>query len=118
MAAGLRVKGLNGLIRACDKSTKEVKKGTRNALRRAGDIVRVEARERFESVDPRSAAGYRPVVRQRGVSVEQRLGKTTGKRPDFGAKQMREALMPALDAKKNEVEREFENVLDDIARNF
>jgi hypothetical protein len=118
VAQALRVKGLRELIRATDKSTKQLKKGTRDALRRAGDIVRVDARDRFADVDARSAAGYRTVVRQRGVSVEQSIGRTTGKRPDYGAKQMREALSPALDAKSGEVEKEFEAVLDEIARNF
>lgn len=118
MAQTLRVKGLRELIRACDKSAKHVKKGTRTALRRAGDIVKVDARDRFADVDSRSAGGYRTVVRQRGVSVEQSIGRTTGTRPDYGAKQMREALSPALDAKRDEVEQEFEDVLDELARNF
>lgn len=115
----VRVRGLRELVRACDKSTRDVKRGMRDALRQSGDVVRVESTERFSVVDARSAAGYRTVVRQRGVSVEQSLRRTTGKHPDFGAKQMREALMPALDAKQAEVVKAFEeNVIDRAAENF
>lgn len=87
----------------------------RSELREAGNIVRDDARPRFSGVSAKSAAGYRTVVRARGVAVEQRLGRTTGKRPDFGAKQMSEALVPALDAKAGDVENRLDLMLGRLA---
>ena len=118
MAGAIKVKGLREFQRACNKSSKEVKSGLRRRLRESGDIVRDEARSRFAGIDARSAAGYRTAVRARGVSVEQRLGRTTGRRPDFGALQMRDALVPALDAKSGEVERKLEDMLGDLVNGF
>lgn len=118
MAGAVRVKGLREFQRACNKSTKELKKDVRANLRKAGDIVKVESAARFAGIDARSAAGYRTAVRARGVSVEQRLGRTTGLRPDFGRLQMRRALEPALEAKRPEVEREFERMLDRLVDGF
>jgi len=118
MAGSVKVKGLREFQRACNKSSKEVKRGLRSELREAGDIVRAEASSRFAGVDARSAAGYRVAVRARGVAVEQRLPRTTGQHPDYGAKQMREALEPALDAKRAQVERRLEDMLDNIVDGF
>ncbi len=92
--------------------SKDLTRDLRAELREAGDIVRDESRSRFSGISPRSAAGYRTVVRARGVAVEQRLGRTTGARPDFGALQLRRALNPALEAKTGEVERQLEGMLD------
>jgi predicted Zn-dependent protease with MMP-like domain len=118
VAETVRVKGLREFVRACDHAGKETKREVRNTFREVGDIVKVEAAKRFESIDARSAAGFRTVVRQRGVSVEQRLRKTTGLRPDFGTLQMRVALLPALDFEEGNVERKLEHTIDEIADHF
>lgn len=114
----LKVRGFKEFVRACDHAGKETKKQVRGTFRKVGDIVKVEAAARFASYDARSAAGYRTVVRQRGVSVEQSLRKTTGKRPDFGALQMTKALIPALDDKADEVEHAMEAAIDKVADHF
>ena len=46
---------------------------------------------------PPTPTMFRPRTRTRGgvVSVEQARRKVTGKRPDYGAKQMKDALLPA-----------------------
>ena len=62
------------------------------------------------------AAGYKVRVRQSGVAVQQSLRKTTGKRPDYGALQMRRALLPALDANEAETMQKVEAALDDVIR--
>lgn len=93
-------------------------KELRSELREAGDIVRDDAAPRFAGISPKSAAGYRTVVRARGVAVEQRLGRTTGLRPDFGALQMRKALEPAVDAKQSEVIEQVDGMLDRLGRNM
>jgi hypothetical protein len=118
---GLVTKGIfgpRGMLRACDRAGKESKREGRNAFKEAGDIVRVEATHRFQPIDARSAAGYRTRVRQRGVAVEQSLRRTTGEHPEFGSLQMRRALIPALDARSDRVERELEHAIDKVADHF
>jgi hypothetical protein len=115
MAGAVRVKGLKELQRDFRKMGGDLPKLMRAELREVGDIVRDDARSRFASVDARSAAGYRTVVRQRGVAVEQRLRRTTGAHPGYGAMQMREALAPALDDKQGEVVKRVEGMLDNLA---
>lgn len=114
----VRVRGLREFIRATDHAGSDSKKEVRAAFREAGEIVRQEAAQRFARIDPRSAAGYRVSVRQRGVSVVQSLRKTTGTRPDFGALQMRLALLPALAAKQQQVEQAAEHALDRVVNHF
>lgn len=114
----LVVKGLRDFLRACDRAGKESKKEVRGAFRKVGDIVKVDAAERFLGYDARSAAGFRTVVRQRGVSVEQTLRKTTGLRPDFGALQMSKALLPALNEKEDAVEQAMEHAIDIVSDHF
>lgn len=114
----VRVRGYREFVRACDRAGKESKKEVRDAFRKVGDIVKVDAAARFAHIDQRSAAGYRTVVRQRGVAVEQRLGRTTGTRPDFGALQMRKALDPALAAKEGEIVKAFDDAIDKVADHF
>lgn len=114
----VRVKGLREFQRATKQAPKDTRKELREAFRTVGNVVKDEAAQLFESVDARSAAGYKTRVRQRGVAVEQSLRRTTGKRPDFGSLQMREALLPALDAKAEEVEDAMEEALDKVADHF
>lgn len=115
MASAVRVKGLDELQRAFRQVNKGLAKELRKELREAGNIVRDDAGPRFAKYDAVSAAGYRTKVRQRGVSVEQTLGRTTGRRPDFGALQMRKALEPALDAKQGEVIDQLDGMVDRLA---
>ncbi len=119
MPGGLKVHGYREFVRACNNAKdRDVKKVVREKLRAAGDIVRDEARSRFLPVDARSAAGFRTVVRVRGVAVEQRLPRTTGFHPEFGVLQMRTALLPAVEDKEPEIRRSFEDGLDYIADQF
>lgn len=115
MAGTVRVKGLRELQRDFRKMSKDLTRELRSELKEVGNIVRDESRQRFSDIDARSAGGYRTVVRARGVAVEQRLGRTTGLRPDYGALQMRHALMPALDAKQGEVVDRLDRMLDKLA---
>lgn len=120
-ARTVRVKGLRDLQRDFRRLSKDLSKEVRDGLREAADPVRQEATRRFtaditdafSSVE--SAVGYRVVVRQRGVAVEQSKRRTTGLRPDFGRLQMRKALEPALDSKQDQVVKGVEKVLDKLA---
>jgi hypothetical protein len=108
------------MIRACDRSSRQVKKMTRDEFRKIGRIVRDAGASKFDRIDTRSAAGFRVRVRNAGsVTVEQTLRRVTGKRPDYGALQMKVGLVPAIDEKSGEVERRLEQALDHItSENF
>src|SRR3990167_1480361 len=92
---------------------KELKKDLNRELREAADIVAQDARPRLARYNARSAAGIRPRVRGGGLAVvEQRRGRVTGKRGDWGSLQMRKAFLPALASKRDQVEQRLEEMLD------
>lgn len=118
-AARVTTTGLREFIRAVDAAGKETKRQVRKRLREVGELVRDDARSLFAPYDGGSAAGYGVSVRRVGrVTVEQRRRKTTGKRPDYGALQMRKALLPAAEQNQAELVKRFEQALDDIADVF
>lgn len=115
----VKVEGLRQLERGLKQADADAAKGLRKELREAAKIVSLEARSRFTAIDSRSAMGMVPRVRAGLVAVaEQRRSKTTGKRPDYGALQMKRAFLPALSAKQPEVMRRVENMLDNVAERF
>jgi len=116
--ATLRVTGYREFLRATARADRESKRYVRETFRDVGDIVRRQASSRFASTDPRSAAGYRTRVRQRGIVVEQSLRKTTGRRPDFGALQMRRALLPSLMSNADTLDARMAQALDRVADHF
>jgi hypothetical protein len=104
MAAGaVRVRGLRELQRDFRKMGGILPRETKEALRKSAEPVRAEAQSLFSPISAESAAGYRVAVRARGVAVEQRKGRTTGQHPEFGALQMRRALLPALELRRDDV---------------
>lgn len=117
-AETLRVKGYKEFLRATDRAGRDAKRFIREAFREVGEQVRVEAQRLFEKTNERSAAGYRVRVRLRGVAVEQSIRKTTGQHPEYGALQMRKALLPALREKETEVALATERALDKVADHF
>jgi Holliday junction resolvasome RuvABC endonuclease subunit len=108
----LVTKGDKELERAFRQLRKETLAGLRPALRQVGEIVRREGQALFERYDPKSAAGYRVVVRMRGVAVEQRYRRTTGEHPEFGPLQMEKALVPALEANEENVTEAVDRLID------
>jgi hypothetical protein len=116
--ATLQVHGYRQLMQALARTDKATRKAVRDELRQAGEHVRLEAGARFATTDPRSAAGYRTRVRQRGVAVEQSLRRTTGQHPGYGALQMRRALEPALYSNEARTVREMEQAIDRICDRF
>jgi hypothetical protein len=110
----VKVSGYREFMRAVSKAEKSVRKDVRAALRETAEPVRTEATAMFSITDARSAAGFRVAVRQRGVAVEQRYGRTTGKHPEFGRKQMR-VLRAALAANASHIEHGVEKAIDKIA---
>lgn len=117
-APTVRVHGYREFLRAINQADRESKRYVRTTFRHVGEVVRQEAANRFSPIDVASATGYRVVVRQRGIAVEQSRRRTTGKRPDFGALQMRRALLPALASNTDRLTRELEHALDLVATHF
>ena len=105
------VRNLREFVRATDRAGPSTKKMVRNELRLAGDLVRADAYARFRPFSERTARGFRVAVRQRGVSVEQRLARTTGLHPEWGVEQMEKALLPARAAELAVIARSFEKSL-------
>ena len=101
-------------MRACAHAEPDTKRYVREAFRKVGDSVKLDAVQRFAPIDARSAAGYRTRVRQRGVIVEQSLRKTTGKHPEYGALQMKRALLPAQAQQEPETIRRIEEAIDKV----
>lgn len=128
------VRGLRQAITAFDRAETHTKREIRSTLREVGDIVKVEARSMFSRYGTAAAgatsyggsrashadtaAGFRTVVRRRGVSVEQSLRKTTGRHPEYGGLQMRHGLVPALDREAGRIESAFEHALDHVCDQF
>ena len=106
------VRGEEEVARGFRQVRRDVLREMRPALRVAAQPVRAEAASLFSTYDPRSAAGYKVRVRLRGVAVEQSLRRTTGQHPEFGALQMRKALVPALDRRGGDVRDEIEHMVD------
>lgn len=119
MAQGtLAVKGYRDLLRGLVVADKETRLAVRATLRRAGEATRAGAAAKLSAIDSKSASGFKVRVRQRGVAVEQSLRKTTGQHPEWGAYQMRHALIPAQAENQVETERLMELALDAVAAHF
>jgi hypothetical protein len=114
----LAVRGYKELLRASTRAERSVNREVRGAFRAVGEIVRADAAADFSKYSTRSAAGFKVRVRQRGVFVEQALRKTTGQHPEWGALQMKKALLPARAKDEALIEAEFEKALDKVALIF
>lgn len=97
-------------MKALARIDKDAQGTVRDALREAAWPVAADTKSRLAEYRDVGPVGIS--VRQRGVSVEQRKGKTTGKRPDFGALQMTEAFIPALNDNVEETYRGVEIAFD------
>jgi hypothetical protein len=100
------------------KAEGDLDKELRRELLAVGEPVAEDARGRLSAYNPRSAAGIRARLRS-GTTVvaEQRLGKTTGRRGDWGALQMRRALSPALAAHEGEIVQRLDAMLGRVGSN-
>ena len=108
----IRVRGLRELERGLKKMGSDLPKEIDRELKEAAQIVAEEARARFAGISPRSAAGFRPRIKGFGsVFVEQSRRRTTGTRGDYGALQMKRALLPALGSKQGEVIERLDRML-------
>jgi len=115
LAYAVRTEGINDLIRSFGRIDKGLRRVVQKELSKAAEIVRDDARARFQGVDARSAMGFRARVRFGQSYVEQRYGTTTGQHPEFGVRQMKEALLPALWSNRAKVEKSLEDSFDRLA---
>lgn len=116
-AEAVKVHGLRQLGRAFKAADADLTRELDRELLAVGQIVADDARRRFNAVDERSAAGFRPRLRGFGrLEVEQRRRRKTGKRPDYGALQMRRALLSARAANTERVVDSLDAMLDRIGR--
>jgi hypothetical protein len=112
----IRVSGLRSFLQATDRAGRQTKRLVREDLAAAAEPVRADAQRRFTPINPGSAAAYRVSVRRAGwVMVVSSKRKTTGLHPEYGALQMRMALIPALEANEAEVAYRLGLALDHIA---
>jgi len=116
--ATLQLEGYTLAMKLLAASDKASRKAWRDEIRQATDHVRVDASRLFAGTNSRSATGYRTRVRQRGAAVEQSIRKTTGRHPEYGALQMRKALLPALYMNEDRTVRQVEQALDRICDRF
>lgn len=117
---GIRVKGYRELVRAANRADKDTKREVKKTFREVGKIVNEEWRDLLGKLNPqptRTIEGLRTVARVRGIAVEERLGRTTGKREDWG-KRVKGRGLEALRVKEDEVVREFEDAMDRVADHF
>ena len=114
----LQVQDFNKFLATMSHTDRKMNRAARAEIRQAGDHVRADAAEKFARYDRKSSAGYRVVVRRRGVAVEPALRTTTGKHPGFGALQMEQALVPAMDENEDRTRAAIGHAFDVIAAGF
>ncbi len=118
MATGdgtLVVKGLRELNRDLGRMNKTAQKELQAALRVVAEPVAVAARSKAERFGPRTATKIAAGSSRGQAVVRQRARRTTGRRPDFGALQMRTVLVPALDENAENIVRGVELMLGTLA---
>lgn len=115
MAKGtVHTRGIAELQRDLGKVSREAAKSVRDGMKKAAVPVMLSARSKegkWRGSKP-GTIGIRATGRS--VFVTQRARKVTGRRADFGALQMREAFVPALEENENLVERLVERELDHL----
>jgi hypothetical protein len=117
----IRVDGLSALQRAFAVADRELSRKLREALRDAAEPVRADAEQRATSQIPRIGLPWsrmRVGVTRSSVYVapNERGSRRRGtRRPNLAALLLGRAMEPALAENIERVEREVEQVLDDIA---
>lgn len=110
METTVRITGLREVSRAFRKMSGRLAPELRAALRAAAKPVADSAR-RNEKWQGASIRTIGPRVTVSGAAVTQRAKKVTGQRGDFGALQMEQAMIPALEEHVDDIEHSAEAVL-------
>lgn len=120
MPGPTRIPGLAELFRDLAAIDAELPGEMRAALKEAAGPVADDVRARLGELKPppgRTISGVRVYVRSAGtVSIEQARRKTTGKRPDWGVTQMKDAFLPAAETGQDEAVAAIERARDEVLR--
>jgi hypothetical protein len=122
MPAGtIRIEGLKELRKASKAAGKATDKLVREALKQAGEPVRVRA-ELLAQMDVQAGAKWSRMktgTTTRTVYIAPAAKRAGGSpRPNFGGLLMRKAMAPALEQRQDQAVREIEEALDKIADVF
>lgn len=112
--AGVRIRGLRELNRSLQKANKGAAKSVRDGLKEAAWPIVEAAKAKETRWGGASIGTIGPRASVRGVFVTQRARKVTGNRGDFGALQMRQAFIPALEENREEVFVAVEHAIDHL----
>ena len=114
MSSTIRVQGTREVMAAFRKVDKSLAKQFGDDLKKAAAPVvqDAKAKQRWQGASVNTIRAKRSGAR---VFVEQSARKVTGLRADYGALQMRESLVPALEENTAEVFAEVEHVLNQYA---
>lgn len=102
-AETIKVEGYRATIKALGDVDRGTKRAVFAGLRAAAEPIAADARSKLSGFQGISLGTIKPSARSTGVVVIQRAKKTTGKRADFGALQMRKGLLPALEENEDTV---------------
>lgn len=110
MADVLRIKGLKELDRAFGKIDRDLRREMKVEIKAGAELVAADARPRAEKYGSRTAGGIKAAIRGTTGLVRQSIG---GKRirPAFGSVLLRNALLPAVEAKQEAVVDHFDQML-------
>lgn len=106
------LRGMREFKRAINRASRETRATVNDGLKEAARPVTESAKAKEARWGGASIGTIGPRVTTSSVFVTQRAKKVTGLRGDFGALQMRDAFIPALDENEREVERGVERALD------
>ena len=120
----LTVKGMPELQRALRRTSSDVRRGVQKAQRDVAEPVRAEAERLATSIGNVGSGWERMRTGLTSCSIyvaprkRGRRGVDKRKRPKFAAVLMDRALQPALDMHDADIERRYEQMLDDVADRF
>jgi hypothetical protein len=112
----VRVTGYRETMRALNATEKATAKTMKDAQLKAAEPVAESARQKVSEFQGASAGTIGPRVTTTGAFVTQKAKKVTGQRGDFGALQMRTALIPALEEHEDDIADEVEDAFFMLAR--
>jgi hypothetical protein len=112
VAQSLKITGLRETQRGFSRLKANIAIEFRKELKQLAEPVAVQARSLLSRYAGASLATIRPRASVRGAFVTQGAKKATGRRGDFGARQMVAGLLPALESEEDNIVAGAERMLD------
>lgn len=113
--ATVNIRGYKETLRALERIERGAGKALLSGLKDAAEPVRSEWVSRLQPYMGASTSTIGPKLLTRGVVIQQRAKKVTGRRGDFGSLQMRHGLGALFD-KQDETLKLAEKAMDDLTR--